>query len=74
MIEKGANNWNWGLHAACRNNHPNIVQLMIEKGADDWNEGLCAACRNNHPNIIQLMIEKGADYCSNCDNEKHNFS
>ncbi len=33
MIEKGANNWNWGLYGACKGGNESIIKLMIEKGA-----------------------------------------
>lgn len=34
MIEKGANNFDWGLHKACEGGHKNLVLLMLELGAD----------------------------------------
>ncbi len=33
MIEKGANNWNFGLGGACSGGHIDIVRLMIERDA-----------------------------------------
>ena len=37
MIEKGANDWNWGLNGACQGGHKDLALLMIEKGANNWN-------------------------------------
>jgi ankyrin repeat protein len=37
MIDKGANDWNWGLRGACRSGHIEIIKLMIDKGANNWN-------------------------------------
>jgi len=34
MIEKGANDWNWGLQGACEGGHYELAEWMIEKGAD----------------------------------------
>jgi ankyrin repeat protein len=61
MIERGANDWNYGLWNACYGDHIEIVWLMIEKGAYDWNYGLLGACQSGHIELVQLMIEKGAD-------------
>ena len=61
MIEKGADNWNWGLYGACRGGNMKIVKLMIEKGVTDWNRGLEGACQGGNIKIIELMIEKNAD-------------
>jgi len=33
MIQKGVNNWNWGLRYACEGGHMEIVELLIQKGA-----------------------------------------
>ena len=33
MIEKGANDWNYGLWGACMGGNMKIIKLMIEKGA-----------------------------------------
>ena len=35
-IDKGENNWNFGLCGACEGGHIEIVKLMIEKGATNW--------------------------------------
>jgi len=44
MIEKGADNFNYGLKYACFCGHINIVHLMIEKSAT-----FCSFCINkNH--------------------------
>lgn len=32
-IANGASRWNWGLHGACRGNHPAIADLMVRLGA-----------------------------------------
>ena len=40
MIQKGANNWNRGLHDACRSGYVELVEMMIQKGANNWNRGL----------------------------------
>ncbi len=44
MLQKGANNWNFGLYGACRGGHKELAELMIQKGANDWNRGLSGAC------------------------------
>ena len=56
LIEKGANDLNWGLYNACYNGHIDIVKLLIEKGADDLNLGLSNACYNNQIEIIALLL------------------
>jgi hypothetical protein len=35
MIEKGANDWNWGLRYACQSGHRKLASLMIKKGATE---------------------------------------
>ena len=60
FIEKGASNWNYGLHAACAGGHPDLAKFMIEKGANDWNGGLYHACRDEQLGLVKFMIEKGA--------------
>ena len=45
MIEKGANDFNYGLIEAYSNGHIEIVKLMIEKGANNWNEELINDCQ-----------------------------
>jgi len=35
MIQKGANDWNWGLWQACKDGHLDFVNTLIQKGADD---------------------------------------
>ncbi len=37
MIEKGANDWNWGLEGACSSGNLEIVELMIQKSANKCN-------------------------------------
>jgi hypothetical protein len=73
MIDRGADNWNWGLEGACQGGHPGLAQLMIDKGANDWNYGLEGACQMGHLILVQLMISKGADSCGNCQGSKHEF-
>ena len=38
MIEKRANDWNWGLKKACQGGHIELVKLMLEKGAEPQEE------------------------------------
>ena len=35
LIEKGANDWNFGLRGACFRGHKEIILMMIEKGATE---------------------------------------
>ena len=60
VIDKGADDWNWGLHGACNGGHLEIVNLMIARGATDWVWGLRYACEGGHLEIVNLMIDKGA--------------
>ena len=61
LIEKGANDWNYGLRGACRGGSMELVELMISKGANNWNWGLYGACRGGSMELVQLMISKGAN-------------
>ncbi len=65
LIEKGANDFNWGLRNACYGGYIDLVKLMIEKGADNWNQGLSNACYSGNKEIVELMISKGADFFTN---------
>jgi len=33
LVEKGSNDWNWGLSCACFGRHKKIMMMMIKKGA-----------------------------------------
>ncbi len=61
MIEKGANDWNYGLNGACKGGHLELIDFMIKRGATSWNLGLWGACEGGHLEIAKLMIEKGAN-------------
>jgi hypothetical protein len=61
MIERGADDWNWGLNGACIGGHMKIIKFMIEKGAICWNWGLGGACQGGNMKIVKLMIKKGAN-------------
>ena len=61
MIDKGANNWDWAMECAARNNHIEIVLLMINKGANNWNRAMENAAENNHMEMVLFLIDKGAD-------------
>jgi hypothetical protein len=63
MIDKGANNLNWGLHYACLGGHHDLIEFMISKGADNFNGGLSGACEGNHLDLVKLMISLGATQC-----------
>ena len=43
MIQKGANDWNRGLHSACQGGHIEVVKMMIQKGAGNWYRRLYGA-------------------------------
>ena len=62
MIERSANNWNYGLNGACFGGHLDIANFMIDRGADNWNDGLKYACEGGHLDLAMLMIERGANY------------
>jgi len=61
------NEGDMALHAASRNRHADVVQLLLEKEADtevaDSNRKtvLYIASRRGHANIVQLLLEKGAN-------------
>ena len=40
LINRGANDWTWGLYDACLGGHASLVDLLIKYGANDWNLGL----------------------------------
>ncbi len=41
FIDKGANNWNWGMEGAA---HKDLVEFFISKGANNWNWAMYWAC------------------------------
>ena len=53
--------WNLGMHKACRAGRLDLVNLMIERGATNWDWCMRVACKYGHPDLANLMIEKGAD-------------
>lgn len=64
LISKGADSWDYGLHATCRGGHLKIAQLMISKNTKntgDFDFGLYGACRGGHMELVNLMIFKGAN-------------
>ena len=61
MIQRGANDWDAGLHGACFGGHRDVAELMIQNGANAWNGGLWRACCGGHRGLAELMIQKGAN-------------
>jgi hypothetical protein len=61
FIQKGANNWDWGMYVAARGGHRGLVEFFIEKDAKDWDWGMRGAARGGHRDLVQFFIEKGAD-------------
>ena len=55
------------LGVACRQNHPDIVQLLLSRGADRDGADkvgitpLAIACRYKHLQVAQLLLTQGAD-------------
>ena len=61
LIEKGANDWNFGMYGAAKGGRLDLVESFIQKGADYWEMGLCGAAEGGHLDLVDLFIEKGAD-------------
>jgi ankyrin repeat protein len=61
MLLKGANNWNWGLDAACMIGDKDLAESMIKNGADNLDIALYDACEKGNLNIVEMLIEKGVD-------------
>lgn len=68
-INRGFNNWNFGLEYACHSNNMEVVQLMVQHGANNWNQGMMSACSSDSYDssnskcleIIKYMVECGAN-------------
>ena len=58
MIEKGANDWDYGLKGACLGGHIDLVLFMIERGAEYWEFGIKNARKGGHNDLVLFMIEK----------------
>lgn len=56
-VDRGANDWNWGLVSACYGGHKEIAELMIEYGATNFTESL-QICENLE--VIKLLVSKTA--------------
>jgi hypothetical protein len=61
FIEKGADDWNWGMRGAARGGHKELVDFFIEKGANDWDWGMYGAAEGGHKELVDFFIEKGAN-------------
>lgn len=57
LMDKGADNFDFGLYYACRNGNIQVVRLMIQKGAKNLNDGMNIALKRGHINIVKFMIE-----------------
>jgi len=65
FIQKGANDWDFGMEGAAEGGYRDLVDFFIEKGADNWNWGMNGAARGGHRDLVQFFIEKGADSWDN---------
>jgi len=59
-INKGFNNWNWGMYIAAIKGEKDLIDFFIDKGADNWNWGMHGAARGGHKDLVELFINKGA--------------
>lgn len=61
LIDKGFNNWNYGLEMSCYYDHCELIDLMIEKGADQCNH--CGLTIDKHlvTTLDQRMRENETD-------------
>ena len=59
MINKGYNNFNYGLYHACYSGYIENVKYMIEKGANNWDFGLIGAIKGSNIEIMKIMLDKG---------------
>jgi hypothetical protein len=64
IIEKGANNLDFGLIGACTGGHVDVAKMMLEKGATNLNTALQKACEEGRIEVVDFLLTKGA-YCLN---------
>jgi hypothetical protein len=58
FIDKGADDWGYGLYGASRGGHKDLVLFLIDKGANLWNWGLAGASEGGHRELIQFFQNK----------------
>ena len=59
MIDKGADDFNWGLSLATETGNMEMVNLMIDKGATAFDMGFDGAIRGGHLDLAKFFIIKG---------------
>lgn len=62
LIDKGANNWNYGLLGACKGNHINIAENMINNGANNIKDAFIYSCDHGTLIIIKYIINNYFEY------------
>src|SRR5437868_6260091 len=61
FIEKGVNNWDYGMFGAAKGGHKDLVDFFIEKGARKWNFSMKGAAKGGNKELIDFFINKGAN-------------
>lgn len=59
-MEKGFNNFNYGLSFACLGHHLDLVNLMLSLGAKNYDNVLITASKMGCIYIVKRLIEVGA--------------
>lgn len=59
LIEKGANDWDIGMHGAIINNDRDLINFFITKGARLWNYAMEVAAKMDNLDLVNFFIEKG---------------
>jgi ankyrin repeat protein len=58
FVEKGANNWNWGLIGAAHSGDLELVEFFISKGASEWDRAMMTAASRGHLDLVKFFVGK----------------
>ena len=58
FIQKGADNWNYGMIGAAEGGSLDLVKFFIDKGANNWNMGMFYAKRGGHKDLVEFFKQK----------------
>lgn len=59
--ENGIVDWNYGLEAAARGGHIEIINYLIENGADAWDYAMAGAAIGGYLDIVKYFVDLGAN-------------
>jgi hypothetical protein len=58
FVNKGADDWNWGMYGAAGGGHLDLVEFFVDKGAHCLNFAMSCAALEAHPALVEFFVRK----------------